>query len=179
MIKRHALQHCRSLPMSVTGKGFPSRAQHSLAQRMGKFGFRHSINYWQKPEVDLDPDRQQWPAPARHITWRSTAARPPPDLLRHIRKRRPWRGAAQSRPNLPPLQNRPVPDQHAALFTADSNNQDVLKLLLCCKVSLNWLLHPDLLANFLLCHQRPYLIQQECALVQARVVTDPRPACVP
>ena len=85
----------------------------------------------------------------------------------------------QSLPILPPLQNRPVPDQHTALFPADSNNQDVLKLLLCCKVSLNWLLHPDLLDNFLLRHQRPYLIQEECALVQARVVTDPKPARVP
>lgn len=49
--------------------------------------------------------------------------------------------------------------QHAAICTTDSHNQAMLTLLLCCKVSFNWLLHPDLLANFLLCHQRPYLIQ--------------------
>lgn len=146
---------------------------------MGKFGFRCSINYWQKPEVDLDLNRRQRSAPACHVTWRSTTAWPPPDLLRHIRKRRPRHGVAESLPNLPALQNHPVPHQCAAVFTADSNNQDILKLLLCCKVSSNWLLHPDLLANFLLCHQRPYLIQQECALVQARVVTDPRPMHVP
>lgn len=42
---------------------------------------------------------------------------------------------------------------------------DSTKLLSCCKVSLNWFLHPALLANFLLCHQRPDLIRQECALV--------------
>lgn len=42
---------------------------------------------------------------------------------------------------------------------------DSTKLLSCCKVSLNWFLHPALLANFLLCHQRPDLIWQECALV--------------
>lgn len=44
---------------------------------------------------------------------------------------------------------------------------DSTKLLSCCKVSLNWFLHPALLANFLLCHQRPDLIWQECALVWA------------
>jgi len=77
-------------------------------------------------------------------------------------------------PTCHPSKNRPV-----ALFTADSNTQDILKLLSCCKVSLNWLPHPDLLANFLLCHQSPRLIQQERALVRARVVTDPRPARAP
>lgn len=44
-----------------------------------------------------------------------------------------------------------------------------------CEVRCNRLLHPDLLANLLLCHQSPYLIRQECASIRARVAAEGRP----
>lgn len=176
MTQCHALRRCRSLPMSVNWEGisFQGTAQPRTAHGEVQFPLQHQL-----PAETRSRRRPRQTAVVCSCLPRHVAKHHGPASTRPVMAHPKEAAAAQSLPNLPPLQNHPVPDQHAALFTADSNNQDVLKLLLCCKVSLNWLLHPNLLANFLLCHQRPYLIQQECALVQARVVTDPRPTCVP
>lgn len=86
-----------------------------------------------------------FPRRARHSSWETSVSSCWPKA---------GRGARRT-----PVLFRRIPNPQPPL------GPDSTKLLSCCKVSLNWFLHPALLANFLLCHQRPDLIRQECALV--------------